>query len=649
MSPRTAERPRLSMPPPGKLRSRPEPEHWRHAAEVVPLVTAALFAAAAGSHALRLPWWMLPSGVLAAAVAALLATAMITAAGIPIAFAAAAGLLAVSWTVHAALTTPWSAASVFTLVIPAVGLGIFYPVIRGHHAHALAAARRDAEAARLASEARRWPDLLARLGAKGITVADQAETRSGHTYRLALPTSGKVTFATLEGLCDKLEAAARLRDGAIQFARGAHAGEVFMNVAENDILEQVIPYPSDLSDLTVCEPVPVGLMEDGTLTQLTLREICVLIVGLRGAGKSNLVNVLLAQLGRCVDVVIFCIDMKGGRAAMPWVRPWLEGRSPRPVIDWVATTRDEAERMLAALLAAIDTRSRSGEGGEKITPSAGMPAVILLVDELAIIFGEHTGPKSRSEGTTNRQLASMGTQIVQTGRSEAIDLIAATQRATVTMTGGGDFKSQFKIRIGLGVASQQDAASIIPDNSSVARVLARLQHPGSGILSDKAHPMVPVKFYRLEYKDVDAIAAEFGHRRPQPDDVLERALGEDYARRWDADRAGHLAGYSRAAARWADDKPLKNVDVSREFDAITEGFDVGVDEDQAAVHPARKRMLELLRAKGVMGMTPRAIEAQLDADLLGVARQTIMRWLKEELEAGHVEKGGYGRWKWKRP
>jgi hypothetical protein len=637
------------MPPPEKLRSRPDPEHWQHAAEVVPLVACSVFAAAAAARLLHLPWWMLPAGVLAAAVAGLLATAMITAAGIPIAFAAAAGVLTVSWTAHAALTTPWSVASVFTLVIPAVGLGILYPVVRGHHLHALAAARRDAEAARLASEARKWPDLLARLGAKGVTVADTTETRSGHTYRLGLPTSGKVTFATLEGLCDKLEAAARLRDGAIQFVRGAHAGEVFMHVAEKDILEQLIPYPSDLSDLTVNEPFPVGLEENGNPADVLFREICELIVGIRGAGKSNLVNVHIAQLGRCVDVVIFMIDMKGGRAGMPWIRPWLEGRSPRPVIDWFATTRDEAERMLAALLTAIDARSTSGEGGEKITPSAQTPAVILLVDELAIIFGEHTGPKAKSEGTTNRQLASMGTQIVQTGRSEAIDLIAATQRATVSMTGGGDFKSQFGLRMGLGVASEQDARSIIPDNSSVARILARLRHPGSGVISNKARPMVPVKFYRLPYEQVDALAAELGHRRPQPDDVLEQALGEDYARRWDADRAGHLAGYSRAAARWADDKPLKNVDVSREFDAITEGLDVDVDEDQAAAHPARLRMLELLRAKGVMGMTNRAIEGQLEAEEIGVARQTISKWLRQELEAGRVEKGGYGRWKWKRP
>lgn len=644
MSSKTSDRPRLTMPSPGTLRSAPEPGHWRHAAEVVPLVTAGLFAVAAAARLAHLPWLAVSAAVAVVAACALLAAAMVAGTGVAIGFSAAAGTVAVAWILHATLTTPWSEASVWTLVIPAAGLGILYPVIRGHHHHAVAAARRDAELARLASEARKWPDLLGRLGAKGVTVADTAETRSGHTYRLALPPSGKVTFATLEGLADKLEAAARLRDGAIRFERGAHAGEVLMHVSEKDILAQVIPYPADLSDTTVNDAFPVGLTEDGSPAMVRLREICELIVGIRGAGKSNLVNVHIAQLGRTVDTLILMIDMKGGRAGLPWIRPWLEGRSPRPVIDWLATTRDEAELMLAALLRAIDARAGSGDGGEKITPSAETPAVMLIIDELAVIFGEHTGPKSKSEGTTNRELASMGTLAVQLGRSEAVDVIAATQRATVSMTGGGDFKSQFRLRMGLGVASEADARSIIPDNSSVSRILSRLQHPGSGILSDKQHPMTPVKFYRIEHGDIDALAAELGHRRPEPDPVLAAALGDDYARRWDADRAGHLAGYSRAAARWAGAEPLRGVDVSREFDALTEGLDVGV-EDQAA-NPVRARMLDLLRGRGVMGMTPGGITAQLEAEGLKVARQTVQRWLAEELTAGQVEKsGGYGRWK----
>jgi hypothetical protein len=61
-----------------------------------------------------------------------------------------------------------------------------------------------------------------------------------------------------------------------------------------------------------------------------------------------------------------------------------------------------------------------------------------------------------------------------TGRSEAVDLIMATQRGTATMTWGSvDLKSQCALRIGLGVA-KADAQLIIPDDVRIGADLARL-------------------------------------------------------------------------------------------------------------------------------------------------------------------------------
>ena len=136
-----------------------------------------------------------------------------------------------------------------------------------------------------------------------------------------------------------------------------------MHVAEKDILALTVPYPGDLSDLTVNRPFRIGTYEDGSVCEILYREVKILLIGITGSGKSNLLNVLIAQLGRCVDTVIFMIDQKGGRAALPWIQPWLEGKTPRPVIDWVATNRDESERMLDALLRGIDARAHSGAGG----------------------------------------------------------------------------------------------------------------------------------------------------------------------------------------------------------------------------------------------------------------------------------------------
>jgi hypothetical protein len=370
--------------------------------------------------------------------------------------------------------------------------------------------------------------------------------------------------------------------------------------------------------------------------------MCALLVGLRGSGKSNLLNVFIAQLGRCVDTMTFMIDLKGGRAAYPWIRPWLEGRCPRPVIDWVASDRAEAERMLQAVLRAVTARAHSGGGGEKITPSAAVPAIILIIDEMAVIFGLSS---SRQAGSSNVVLAQLGTRIVQLSRSEAIDLILATQRGTVTMTGGGDLKSQCGLRIGLGVASEADARYIIPDNASVARLLPRLQHPGTGIVSAGDARIAPVKFDRLEPEQIDDIAARLGYVRPELDAVTMAALGDDYAERWTAARAGHIPGFQRAVvAQGARGGASGDIDWEQQFSEMTAGLDISPDGERP-LHPARLRMLELLDKAAVMGMTPARIQSALAAEGLGVVRQTIQKWLAEETETGRLVRASHGRYK----
>jgi hypothetical protein len=76
----------------------------------------------------------------------------------------------------------------------------------------------------------------------------------------------------------------------------------------------------------------------------------------------------------------------------------------------------------------------------------------------------------------------------------------------------GDFKSQFGLRIGLGVATEADARLIVPDDSRIAvDDLARLDHPGSGIVSQgKSGRVVPVTFFRLDHDDIGPIAERVG-------------------------------------------------------------------------------------------------------------------------------------------
>jgi hypothetical protein len=657
----------------------------RRALEVGLPVAVGVYAAGTVLSAFNLPPLALGVGCLALG-AVLVVTALVRGEpGLRTAYSAACGAVAAAWLAFAGTAAPWTWYAAVILALAAGGAIWCYPRIIEREHRAREEARRAALVARAQREQRRWPDLLARIGHPGVRFAGREDTQAGYLVHLQLPGSGKVTYSGLAPATEKLEVAARLRHGSLRFERGDQAHKVILHVAERDVLGETIafpgPVPGEDDVLSIVNPIPIGVYEDGQVCSVTLREMATLIVGLRGSGKSNLLNVLLAQLARCADVLIFAIDLKGGRMAAPWIEPWLDGRTPRPVVDWLATDREEAERMFRALLRAVEARSRSGSGGEKITPSARQPAILLVCDEIAVILGVGMGGgRFYDKGVTNATLSGLATRLVMTGRSEAIDLIMATQRATPTMTGSADLKSQCALRIGLGVSSENDARLIIPDDVHIAADLARLRHPGTGIIQQgKQGRVLPVKFYRIEHDLISEIAERGSHIRPGPDSVLAQALGEDYARRWDLDRVGKIPGMASrepelsaiaapvpepvlaAAPEPFALEPADHLEPAEADQADLEPAELELAEPEPAepepaepepaepepAEPGRRRMAAMLQAAGVRGMTIRAIAEQLGADGLDVAHQTIYRWLMEELRAGRAQDASYGRWKWR--
>lgn len=647
---------------------------WRRALRLGPLLTAVLYAAGTLAGLAHLaPLAIAVCGL--ALAAGLVLIALLAARSLPVsAYGSACAVVAASWLAYAALAGRWSWPPAVALLVAAAILIPVYPELRHRQEQEAERARLAAQAEAAAKAQRKWPDLLARIGHKGIRWAGQEPTMAGYLVHLRLPGSGQVTYSVLAPATEKLEVAARLRHGSLRFERGTQAHEVILHVAERDVLAETVMLPAEPGPLSITRPIPVGLFEDGQVCAVTLREVATLIVGLRGSGKSNLLNVLLAQLARCPDVLIFAIDLKGGRMAAPWIEPWLAGRTSRPVVDWLATDREEAARMLRALERAVQARSRSGSGGEKISPSPRQPAVLLVCDEIAVILGVGTGgPRSSLDGVTNTALARLATQLVMTGRSEAIDLIMATQRGTPTMIGSADLKSQCALRIGLGVASRNDAQLIIPDDAQIATDLARLGHPGTGIVQQgKTGRVLPVKFYRIEHETISGIAERSGHLRPGPDKLLEDALGEDYRTRWSPGRMARIPGVgtrplvpalaggqqlipieapSRPGALPAAPPPAAPPPAAQPGPAsgrAEERFaELAASVAQDAGHPARQQVTAMLRSAGVKGMLIHTIADHLSVGGYDVAQQTIQRWLAEEAAAGRVEHASYGRWKWR--
>lgn len=612
-----------------------EPNLWKHAGELAVLLGGGLLAVAALCKWLNVP--VIPPALILFAVAAVGTIVVLskTGPGGVALLTAACGAAAVGWFVYARIVGPYGRWPLTSWAVLTAVFTLAYPAARGYHRQQTAAARKKRENDLLRKDQQKWPGILDKIGHKGVTYLGEEVTRSGRTFTLKLPPTGKVKFSTLAGAQEAVEIAAGLWTGAIRFERGPTADIVLLHVAERDVLAETVFYPAELRRTSINRPLGVGVHEDGGVCALTLREVAALIVGLRGSGKSNLINVLIAELSKCVDVVIFMIDLKGGRTALPWIKPWLDGKTPHPVIDWVATNRDEAERMLRAVRRGIDARAHAGAGrSEKVIPSTKTPAVILIVEELAVIFGMNMGPKTSFDGTTNATLAALGTEITQLGRSEAIDPVLVTQRGTVTMTGGGDLKSQCGLRIGLGVATEADASLVIPDDRVAALNLARLKDKkGAGIVSAGDARPVPVKFYRLEHDQIFDIAAYFGSIRPGPDPVLANALGAEYENRW--------VWVKSPAGRVP--QPQGPSDTEEVFAEIVAGF----GEPAPPVSKERAKFRELLESPTgrVMGWSTKRMLFELKRAGFDVARGTVQRWWKEEEAAGRARSDRFGNWR----
>ncbi len=105
-----------------------------------------------------------------------------------------------------------------------------------------------------------------------------------------------------------------------------------------------------------------------------------LFAGTTGSGKSGGLNVLMATLAACDDVVIWAIDLKNGMELQPW----------GPCIDRLATTPDEAAALLADAVAILQGRAAhlAASGRRVWEPSPEMPALVIIVDEYAELADE---------------------------------------------------------------------------------------------------------------------------------------------------------------------------------------------------------------------------------------------------------------------
>ena len=480
---------------------------YRYRSELAPLIVAGTLAlAAAILHGNQVgPWWV---ALLAALVTGAVCWPWITPSLRPIERGYAAAVVALSggWLTAATAYGPGTPPLPLLLAAGTIVAGVPW------WAH-----RRRRAKVRVERTLAAWPDITAAVGMPGSRVMSAVVDRWGWRARIGLP-PGK-TASDLISSAPALESGLHTRPGAVRVEPDPdRADHAMIRVLTTDPHAQAIPYPTGktvASGRSIHHPIPLGLFEDAQPVTLRLAHRHGLLGGVAGAGKSGVLNVILAELVACPDVVLWGIDLKGGMELQPWAS----------CLGRLATTPDTAAALLADTVAVLETRARQlAANGQRLwMPTPAAPALIVVIDEYAELADESPAAIAHADSIARR------------GRAVAVTLLAATQRPTQKAMGSGAVRSQMDVRICLRVRERRDVDLILGQGMLAAGWAAdTLNAPGKFLISTPEHTTPRrARAYRLDDNHVAAIAARHAPHRPQLDAISRQAADPP-----DADRGG---------------------------------------------------------------------------------------------------------------
>ena len=303
----------------------------------------------------------------------------------------------------------------------------------------------------------------------------------GDVLDVRVPVGG--TVADLEKAAEALAVVLEIRQVRVR-RDPDNARHARVSLIRRDPLSALAPvWPhAGAERLSLWEPIPVGIDEDGQPVTLTLPERNVLLGGEPGAGKSAALALLVATAALDPTVRLHLLDGK-----LVELAGWAGCADSTAGVDV-----EDANLLLGRLRADMDNRYLAllANRARKVTPDSGLPLHLVVIDELAyyLLNGER---KERA------LFAELMRDLVARGRAAGIIVIAATQKPQhdVIPTALRDlFGFRWALRcstpqasdtvLGAGWASQGHTAS---DIDSAHRGVGLLLHEGSQPIRLRSH------------------------------------------------------------------------------------------------------------------------------------------------------------------
>jgi hypothetical protein len=237
-------------------------------------------------------------------------------------------------------------------------------------------------------------------------------TRAGEQLRVRLPAGAQVP--DLENEAERIAAVLGAREVRVT-REPANARYARVMVIRRDPLAEPQPTPWPLAraeQVSLWQPIPVGIDEDGTEVGVSLPERNLLAGGEPGAGKSTIVQLLIAAAALDPSVRLTLFDPKLVELAV-----WQAcGRLVGPAVE-------QAIEALKQLIAELDDRYLTllANRARKVTEGDGLPLHLLVVEELAF----YTNGPDRKAATAFSVLLR---DFVARGRAAGMVTVATTQK-----------------------------------------------------------------------------------------------------------------------------------------------------------------------------------------------------------------------------
>jgi S-DNA-T family DNA segregation ATPase FtsK/SpoIIIE len=323
--------------------------------------------------------------------------------------------------------------------------------------------RRRRQKVRIERAVQAWPGMAESMGVPGSRIASATGDIWGFTARLILR-KGMTAVQAINQI-PAIESGLGEQPGSVRLHPDpARADRAILRVIQKDPHAQPVPWPGQL-ETSINRPAEIGLFEDGRPARVMLLRRNVLIGGTTGSGKSGILNIILAFLAACADVIIWGIDLKGGMELQPWAR----------CLHRLATTPQQAITLFADAVTELDNRAAqmTAQGKRLWEPSPGMPALIIVIDEYAELPAQ---AQEYADSCSRR------------GRAVAVNILAATQKPTQEAMGNNAVRSQMDMRVCLRVRERRDVDLILGQGAYATGWHAdALTQPGTFLVSDPEH------------------------------------------------------------------------------------------------------------------------------------------------------------------